>query len=134
MATSVRTATTDRALWFTAFGGAAAWSVDEMAAFAWHEDYCSAFAYHGVATVSAPVSQIIMIALAVVMLGVAGWALLVGWRARQALGVDDGMGGTDLDRRRFMATWGIVANALFMFGILLRGIATVVLSTNLCNR
>ncbi|HVX40631.1 MAG TPA: hypothetical protein VHB25_13765 [Gemmatimonadaceae bacterium] len=126
--------TSNRWLWFAAFGGAAAWSVDELVAFAWHEDYCASRNFRGFETLSTAGSRWLMIGIGIVTLVITAWSLYVGWRARGILGIDDGQDHTDLDRRRFMATWGLVANVLFLFGIALRVIAVIMLSPDLCGR
>jgi hypothetical protein len=126
--------TSNRALMFAVFGGAAAWTVDELAAFAWHQDYCATTRMTNFVTVSRGAAVAILVLISVIMLGIAIAALVVGWRARAILGKGDGRGLTDVDRRQFMATSGLIMSALFTYGIVLRGIAVVVMHTNLCSR
>jgi hypothetical protein len=121
----------DRALWFGVFGSPVAWSIDLLASVALHFDYCAALTgrtfrpWAGISVLLALIG-LAMLALALASGGVA-------WRAHASLGTDTGQGDTDLDRRRFMARAGLLACALFSFGIVLRLIAPFMLPPTFCG-
>lgn len=118
------------ALWFGVFAAPAAWAVDELTSLSLHFDYCAALggrtfrAWSGVGA--------LLTIIGVVMLGVSLSAGLVAWRAHVSVGSDTGLGETDIDRRRFMARAGLLASALFSFGIVLRIVTVFMLSPSWC--
>jgi hypothetical protein len=117
----------NRALWFAVGGGPIAWSVDTLVAIAIDHDYCA----HGARPSGGPATAaLIGVSLAAVIVTVL--AGLTGWRTLTALGEDTGLGDTDVDRRRFMARFGLVISALMLFGILLRMITVLFLSPAAC--
>ena len=117
----------NRALWFAVGGGPIAWSIDELVAIAIDHDFC----VHGARSSGGPATvALIAVSLAAVIVTVL--AGLTGWRTLAALGEDTGIGDSDVDRRRFMARFGMVISLLMLFGIVLRMITVVFLSPAAC--
>ncbi len=121
----------NRALWFGVLAPPAAWSTDLLTSIATHQDFCAAFVGHvfkpwGSLTLLLSMSGIVALLVAVS-------AGVVAWRAHAAIGSDDGRGNTDIDRRRFMARAGLIASALFSYGIFLRVIAPFVVPVTWCR-
>ena len=117
----------NRALWFAVGGGPIAWSVDTLAAIAIENDFC----VHG-ARPSGAVALALLIGVSVCAVAVTVLAGLTGWRTVSALGDDTGEGDTDVDRRRFMARFGMVISALMLFAIVLRMISVLFVSPAAC--
>jgi hypothetical protein len=118
----------NRALWFAVGGGPVAWSVDTLAAIAIDHDYCA----HGARAAAGGGATASLLGIAVVAAIVTILAGLTGWRELNGLGADSGFGDTDIDRRRFMAHFGMVISALMLFGILLRMITVLFISPAVC--
>jgi hypothetical protein len=121
----------NRALWFGVFAPPAAWSVDELTSIALHHDYCAALmgrTFHPWAGIGVALTAV---GLAMLLLSLAGGAS--AWRAHARVGSDTGQGDTTLDRRRFMARAGLLACALFSYGIVLRLIAPFVVPPSFCG-
>ncbi|HEY4218208.1 MAG TPA: hypothetical protein VGM67_13785 [Gemmatimonadaceae bacterium] len=124
---TVASQASNRALWFAVGGGPIAWSVDTLAAIAIDHDFC----VHG-ARPSGAVATALLLGVSVCAVTVTVFAGLAGWRTVTALGEDTGVGDTDVDRRRFMARFGMVISALMLFAIVLRMITVLFLSPAAC--
>lgn len=121
----------DRTLWFAVLGSPAAWIVDLLASIALHFDYCAALVGHTFRPWAGIGVVLTLIGVAMLALALASGA--AAWRAHASMGSDTGQGDTDIDRRRFMARAGLLACALFSFGIVLRIIAPLFLSPGICG-
>lgn len=121
----------NRALWFGVFGSPAAWLLDLLASIALHFDFCAALVGQRFEPMAGVGVVLTVIGLAMLAVSLASGA--VAWRAHAQVGSDTGQGDTELDRRRFMARAGLLACALFSFGIVLRLIAPLFLSPRICG-
>lgn len=124
----VRPHQTNRALWFAVAGGPVAWSIDMLTSVAVDHDYC-AHARLGPPTGNAALP---LLAISVVALVVTIAAGLAGWRSLGTDGPDTGLGETDLDRRRFMARFGVVISVLTFFAIMLRMVTVFFVAASTC--
>lgn len=121
----------NRALWFAVFAPPVAWSLDSLTAIALHHDYCAALlgrefkAWSGI--------TVLLVGVGVLMLICSLTGGLAAWRAFGLLGKDDGLGDTDIDRRRFMARAALLGCALFSYGIILRTITVAFLGPRHCG-
>lgn len=122
---------TDRALCFAVFAPPAAWTVDELTAVALHHDYCAAL----LGRTFRPWAGIgvLLVLVGVGMLVVSLAAGLAAWRAWRTVGPDTGQGDTDRDRRGFMARAGLLACALFSYGIVLRTLTIAFIGPRHCG-
>lgn len=121
----------NRTLWFAVLGPPFVWSVDELTSIALHHDYCAALVGHTFRPWSG--IGVLLTVVGVVMLGLSLWCGAMAWRAHASIGSDTGQGETDIDRRRFMARAGLLACALFSYGIALRLVAPFILPPDWCG-
>jgi hypothetical protein len=119
------------ALWFGVFAPPIAWSVDELTSIALHFDYCAAALGRTFRPWSGAGGLLVLVGVLALWLSLG--AGVVAWRAHAAVGSDTGEGETDVDRRRFMARAGLLACALFSYGIVLRLVASLVLPPGVCG-
>lgn len=119
------------ALWFCVFAPPAAWLADALVSIAIHHDYCAALLGRTFRPWSGVGVILTVVGLAMLVLSLAGG--MTAWRAHASIGSDTGQGDTDVDRRRFMARAGLLACALFSYGIVLRLIAPFILPPDFCG-
>lgn len=119
------------ALWYAVFAPPAAWTIALLLSIASHHDYCAAVSGHILRPWSAIGLFLTLIALFSLLLSLSGG--LIAMRAHASAGSDDGLGNTDLDRRRFMARAGLLSAALFSYGIVLIAVAPFMIPAAWCR-
>lgn len=113
------------------FGAPAAWSVDALAAFFLHQSYCAGRVDPTLVTFGGVGIWLSLVGL--ITTSCAVWSGVTAWRSVRLLGRDTGRNGTRLDRRRFMAQFGLVVSGLFLFGILMRWSTILFVSPLICT-